>query len=273
MSNIPTSSAPGNDARPAVQVTRPAPGVAMVTLDRPASLNALDGAAVDGLIEAFTELAIADEVTVVVVTGAGRGFCAGADLSTLADGVAAAPPLAIMQYVGKPLRALANLPQVTIAAVDGPAVGAGWGLALACDVRIGGPRARFGATFVRMGLGPDYGLSATLPRAVGRDRALELLTTGRFIEAEEAARLGAVSEVVPDAHARALELAASIAGAPNRTIRSIKQTLVRAESAGIDEVVDVIEANAQARLIEHPHFLADAESWLSRHNGASRPGA
>ena len=238
-----------------------------MTLDRPDSLNALDVTVIDDLTGAFDELADDDTVSVVVVTGAGRSFCSGADLSLLADRVGREPPLEMMRYVGGPLRTLAHLPQVTIAAVNGPAVGAGWGVAMACDIRIAGPDARFGATFVRMGLGPDYGLSATLPMAVGRQRALELLMTGRFVDAPEAARLGLVIEVAECAHTRAVQLAAEIAAVPGRAIRSIKATVDAAHGRGIDDVVDRIEAHAQAALFEHPDFLADSAAWLGRHHG------
>lgn len=237
----------------------------MVTLDRPDSLNALDGTLIDGMVERFTELANDDTVTVVVVTGAGRSFSSGADLSLLADAVAAQPPLQIMRYVGRPLRALAKLPQLTIAAINGPAVGAGWGVAMACDIRIAGPQARFGATFVRMGLGPDFGLSATLPQAVGRQRALELLTTGRFVDAAEAAQIGLVTEVADCAQTRAVQLATDVASVPQRAIRSVKATLRAAQGSGIDDVVDHIEAHAQAALLEHRDFLSDAAAWMSRH--------
>jgi enoyl-CoA hydratase/carnithine racemase len=239
--------------------------VAVVTLDRPDSLNALDGDLIDGMAARFTELAHDETASVVVVTGAGRSFSSGADLSLLADGVGSEPPLEMMRYAGRALRALAKLPQLTIAAVHGPAVGAGWGVAMACDIRIAGPQARFGATFVRMGLGPDYGLSATLPQAVGRQRALELLMTGRFVEAEEAARIGLVTEVARCAQTRALELAADVATIPARAIRSVKTTVQKAEGSDIDDVVDRIEAHAQAALFEHPDFLADAAGWMSRH--------
>jgi enoyl-CoA hydratase/carnithine racemase len=237
----------------------------VVTLDRPDTLNALNGALMDGMVARFGELADDDTVAVVVVTGAGRGFSSGADLSQLADGVSSVPPLEIMHWVGRPLRALANLPQLTIAAVNGPAVGAGWGLAMVCDIRIASPQARFGATFVRRGLGPDYGLSATLPLAVGRQRAVELLMTGRFVDATEAAHIGLVTEIAECAQARAVELATDVACVPQRAIRSVKATLGAAQGSSIDDVIDRIETHAQAALFEHPDFLTDAAAWMSRH--------
>jgi enoyl-CoA hydratase/carnithine racemase len=255
------------DAAGAVRLTRPRPAIALVTLDRPESLNALDSALIDGMATTFTQLSSDDTVSVVVVTGAGRSFSSGADLSLLAEGVAGGPPLEMMRYVGRSLLALAELPQLTLAAVNGPAVGAGWGVAMACDIRIASPQATFGATFVRMGLGPDYGLSATLPQAVGRQRALELLTTGRFVDAAEALHIGLVSEVADCAQARALELAYDVAAVSQRAIRSVKATLRAAQSADMDDVVDRIEAHAQAALFEHPDFLTGAATWMGRHRG------
>ena len=270
MSRFPDRPPPAG-ARRVVRVTQPVAGVAVVTIDRPDSLNALDLAVVDGLSAALTNLADSDDVSVVVLTGAGESFSAGADLSVLSEALASEPPLDLMRRCGIPLRALAHLPQLTIAAVNGPAIGGGWGLAMACDLRIAGPRARFGATFARLGLGPDYGLSATLPRAIGRQRALELLMTGRFISAEQAARIGLVAEVADDVLSRALELATDIVTVPARAIRSIKATLREAENAGMDEVVDRIEAGAQAALFEHTDFGADAAAWISRHRSTPKP--
>lgn len=269
MNTFPARSSIAATQADVVRVGHPAQGVAVVTLDRPASMNALDGALIEALPVTFAEIADDEQVKVVIVTGAGRGFCSGADLSALTDGLRSGPAVEFMRLVGRPLVALAHLPQVTIAAVNGPAIGAGWGLAMACDIRISSTTARFGATFVRMALGPDYGLSHTLPAAVGRERALELLMTGRIIDASEADRIGLTSVVAEDALHEALDRARDIATAPCRTLRSIKATLQRSAGAGIDDVIDEIEAEAQAALFEHPDFLTDAAAWTQRHQHQS----
>lgn len=255
-----------------VRVDRAEPGIAVVTLDRPESLNSLDGAAFEQIPQALSELAADDEVSVVILTGAGKGFCAGADLAYLA-GCVQDPDTSMadtMRSAVQPALALAALPQVTIAAVNGAAVGAGWGLALGCDLRIAGPKAKFGATFVRMGLGPDYGVAQTLPRVVGRERAMELLATGRIIDAHEALRLGAVLSVHDDPLGEALELTRSMTAAPGRALRSLKRSVGLSAERGLAAVIGEIEFDAQVELFEHPDFLADASQWLSKHGATIR---
>ncbi|MBQ1445543.1 MAG: enoyl-CoA hydratase/isomerase family protein [Renibacterium sp.] len=251
-----------------VTIEYPLPSVALVTLNRPESLNAISAELIDDLNAAFTELGSDDEVSVVVLTGAGRGFCSGADLSALGSMLAENSALELMRESCRWEVLLARLPQVTIAAVNGPAIGAGWSMAMACDLRVAGPEARFGATFVRMGLGPDCGLSQTLPRAVGRERAMELLCTGRIIDQAEALRIGLVSTTAEDARSAALALAGNLTAAPGRALRSIKQTLFDAAEASVESVIDEVEARAQAALFDHPDFAAGAAQWMSRHGGA-----
>ena len=260
------------DAPSVVLVTRPAKRIAVVTLNRPNSLNAMDRRVGKQMKAAFTHLADDDEVSVVIVTGAGRGFSSGGDLSDTADSMLHYPPLVVMQETAAAVTPLVHMPQMTIAAVNGPAAGAGWGLAMACDLRIAGPGARFTATFIRMGLGPDFGLSHTLPRSIGRERALELLATGRTVDADEALRLGIVSSVVDDPLTAAIELASTIAASPTRAIRSLKRTLDLSSIADIDTAIEQIEARAQADLFQHPNFHTDAAAWINRHKSkATQP--
>lgn len=256
----------------AVRVERPEPGIAVVTLDRPESLNSLDMAAFVQIPLALWELAADDEVSVVILTGAGKGFCAGADLAYMARCVQDPDTRMgdIMREAVQPALALAALPQVTIAAVNGPAAGAGWGLALGCDLRIAGPTAKFGATFVRMGLGPDYGVAQTLPRIIGRERAMELLATGRIIDASEALRLGAVLAIEDDPLGAALELARSIAAAPGRALRSLKSSVDHAADCDLAAVIGEVEFDAQVELFDHPDFLAGAATWLTKHGAVVR---
>ncbi|NOP95832.1 enoyl-CoA hydratase-related protein [Mycolicibacterium fortuitum] len=264
MTNIPAVSGSGATDSAPVELTRPHPSVVLITLRRTDKLNAIDLDMTDAIEATCESLADEHEVSVVILTGAGRGFSSGADLSSLAAH-AAAGARAMMRTAGRSVRALARLPQLTICAVNGPAVGAGFGLVLACDLRIASPTARFGATFANMGLGPDFGLSRTLPGTVGRHRALELLLSTRLIDATEALRLGLVNEIADDAVERSRELAEQFVRVPLRTIRSIKATLAAAENADFDRVVDQIEAEAQTRLLEHPDFLSDASAWIAPH--------
>lgn len=177
-------------------------GVLTVTLNRPDKLNALTEAAGAALVDVLEAARRDDSVRVVVLTGAGRAFCAGADLArprATADEKRAAPrieQLDEVQWYGRLSLALGEVDKPLIAAVNGPAVGAGFGIALACDIRIAASDARFSSIFIKRGLSPDTGTSYYLPRIIGPARAYEAVYTGRMIGAEEAERIGLVNQVV-----------------------------------------------------------------------------
>lgn len=250
-----------------VLVAKPADHIAVITLNRPEVLNALNEELMDELDRALDRMAGDDDVHVVILTGAGRGFCAGADMAILSVLAESDSTVEMMRDVSRPVQRLRRLPQLTIAAANGPAAGAGWGLVLACDIHIAAASARFGATFAQMGLGPDYGLSRTLPEAVGRERALELFMTARIIDAHEAKDIGAVSAVVEDALGEAMRLATDVVRTPGRTIRSAKRTLRLAAAVDFDTAVEGIEARAQAELFNHPGFTDVAAGWIARVTG------
>src|SRR3954462_15198850 len=176
-------------------------GVRTVTLDRADKLNAVNGSLASSLVAALQGAARDDAVRVVVVTGAGRAFCAGLDLSAppelpTATRIERLDPYA---WVGDWVRNVVACEKPVIAAVNGPAAGAGFGLALACDIRIVAASARMTAGYVRRGLSPDAGVSYFLPRHVGVARASDILMTGRDVDAAEAERIGLAAMVVPDA--------------------------------------------------------------------------
>lgn len=188
-----------------VRVERPRPEVALVTLDRPERLNAMNHELVADLHAALEEIGADTTCRVVVVTGEGRGFCAGLDLKGTgvppgANGLGRAQTsMKAQQHIARLIPRMRALPQPVIAAVNGPAAGGGLALALGADVRIAAQAARFNVAFVRIGLsGCDIGVSWMLPRLIGAARAFELMLTGRLIDAEEAERIGLVLEVVPD---------------------------------------------------------------------------
>lgn len=188
-----------------IELTSPRRGVRVITLNRPERLNAMDHELVTELHRAFDELHADRTVRVAVLTGAGRGFCSGLDMSspfqvpgTEGQGRVQAG-MATQQLIASLVPKMRSLRQPVIAAVNGPAAGGGLALALASDVRLSAPEARFNVAFVRIGLsGCDIGVSWLLPRLIGASRAFELLLTGRIIDAAEADRLGLVSRVVDD---------------------------------------------------------------------------
>ena len=179
---------------------RPREGMALLTLSRPDRLNALTFRMFAELRRCCDDLARDDSVRVVVLTGAGRAFCAGLDLddaATLPD-LSTAEMLRGQESWADAVTAFRRIPQPVVAAVNGVAAGAGFSLALAADVRYASPAARFNAAFVKIGLtGGDCGSSWALPRVVGLGHASEILLTGRMVDADEAARIGLVNRVVP----------------------------------------------------------------------------
>jgi enoyl-CoA hydratase len=205
-----------------VEVTTPAPGIRLLTLNRPTRLNAMTSELISDLHGALDDVAIEPEARVVVLTGAGRGFCAGLDLT----GYGQAPHtehlgptqrgFAVQRHIATLIPHLRSLPQPVIAAVNGPAAGGGFAVVLGSDVRLAAASARFNAAFVRIGLSAcDIGTSWLLPRIVGVARAQELMLTGRIFDAEEALRIGLVVDVVDDdalldaAYAKAGEIMAN----------------------------------------------------------------
>jgi len=197
-----------------VEVSRPAEGVTQLTLNRPEKLNALTYDLVAELHAALDQVDRDQACRVVVLTGAGRGFCAGLDLGgfgTVPGTEDLGRPqqgMAVQQFIAQLVPRLRDTRQPVIAAVNGPCAGGGFALALASDLRICAESARFGTAFVRLGLsGCDIGVSWLLPRLIGASRAWELLLTGRVFDAAEADRLGLVTERVPDDQLMATALA------------------------------------------------------------------
>jgi len=188
-----------------VQRSRPLDGVVQLTLNRPAVLNAMTAELVTDLHAALDDIAVDPSVRVVVLTGAGRGFCAGLDLAGY--GTPPGPPragrpqagLAVQRHIASLITHLKSIPQPVIAAVNGPAAGGGFALVLGSDIRLASSTARFSAAFIKIGLSAcDIGTSWLLPRLVGVARAQELMLTGRVFGADEALRIGLVVEVVDD---------------------------------------------------------------------------
>jgi 2-(1,2-epoxy-1,2-dihydrophenyl)acetyl-CoA isomerase len=219
-------------------LTDVADGVATFTLNRPEALNALNAQLRRELMAAFKAIARDDAVRSVVITGAGRGFCAGADLRGGSD---ERDFRAVLGAEYNPLiAAIRNLPKPVVAAVNGVAAGAGVSLAFAADVIVASEEARFVPAFSRIGLVPDSGLARALVRAVGRHRAFEILMGERQLHAHDAHDLGLVAAVVPaDRLADAAgELAQRLAGGPTVSIGLTKRLLNAVEDATLAESLE-----------------------------------
>jgi len=231
--------------------------VGWITLDRPDQLNAFAGEMRDELLHALLHVQEDPAVRAVVITGAGHAFCAGGDVGRMVElKENGAGPEALQPFLdagSQVVRLIHEMPKPVIAMVNGVAAGAGANLALACDLRIASDRASFAQSFVRVGLCPDWGGTYTLPRIVGQARALELMWTGRRVEAEEAVALGLALEMVPHdrLRPRVSELAARLAAAPTTTLHLVKlamQTTLTQDLEGMFE----FETEAQARCWDSP---------------------
>ncbi|NVI89064.1 enoyl-CoA hydratase/isomerase family protein [Actinomadura sp. BRA 177] len=231
-----------------LELSTPEPGIALLTLSRPERLNAMSAELLAELHRTLDAVAEDPGCRVVVLTGAGRGFCAGLDLTAYDLGSqrerreSPQERLALQKHIAALVPKLRAMPQPVVAAVNGPAAGGGLALALASDVRIAGASARFNVAFVRIGLsGCDIGVSWMLPRLVGASRAFELLLTGRLIDAAEADRIGLVTRVVPDGELleSALETARAIRANSPMGVRMTKEVMwsqleIGSLQAGID---------------------------------------
>jgi len=226
-----------------IDVSR-ASGIVTITMNRPAKKNAANAQMWNDLLDAFRDIAASATDRVVVLTGAGGDFCAGADLTEGGTGAPGQHQLASMRHVGDVALALHRLPMPTIAKVRGVAVGAGCNMALGCDLVVASDNARFSEIFARRGLSIDFGGSWVLPRLIGMHRARELAFLADIISASEAERIGLVNRVVPDAEidefvaAWATRLAAGPPVALSMTKRMLNNSLqVTLEQALDDEGV------------------------------------
>ena len=229
-----------------------AAGIGSVTLNRPEKLNAFDRAMCDELLEALRLLSGSEGVRVITITGAGRAFCAGADLGVLgSEGpalVAAGKDVAL---------ALRAAPQPVLAVVNGAAAGGGANLALACDYRIASEQASIGQVFHKLGLVPDWGGTFFLPRLVGMSKALELVWSARMVPAAEARDLGLFDRVVPHTRlaSEARALAEAWAGQPPSAVRRAKAALYGSDTAALAAMLD-LEITHQNELFATPDVRA-----------------
>ena len=221
-------------------------GVATLTLNRPERLNAMSGEMLDAMLEALPRLADDADVGVIVLTGAGRGFCAGGDVKAMAEGrefggTTLEEKAQALRSQMEVSRWLHELPKPTIAMVRGAAAGAGLSLAMACDLRIAGDSARFATAFARVGYSGDFGGSWFLTQLVGTAKAHELYYTANILDAQQALALNLVNRVVPDAQLeeQTQALAARLARGPRVALRYMKRNMNAAETASLKEMLDL----------------------------------
>ena len=217
-----------------------ASGIVTVTMNRPAKKNAANAQMWDELLETFRAISANPQDRVLVLTGAGGEFCAGADLTGGGTGAPGQHQLAQMRYVGDVAMALHRLPIPTIAKVRGVAVGAGCNMALGCDLVVASESARFSEIFARRGLSIDFGGSWLLPRIVGMHRAKELALLADIISAAEAERIGLVNRVVPDAEIDdfVADWASRLAAGPPIALAMTKRMLDNSLQVTLEEALD-----------------------------------
>jgi enoyl-CoA hydratase/carnithine racemase len=222
--------------------------VALLTLNRPEKMNAFNKPLLADWLAAMTRCERDAAVRAVVITGAGKAFCSGGDIDEMADRVdapAAEQKAYLWEHVYPVARAIRDLSKPVIAAVNGAATGAGMDMALWCDLRVAGERARFAETYIKVGLVPGDGGAWLLPKLIGVGRALELLWTGDAIDARRALELGLVNQVLPDAELveGAIAYAARLARGPAQATGLIKRALYQSLTIDHRTHLDLISSH------------------------------
>jgi enoyl-CoA hydratase/carnithine racemase len=232
-----------------------------ITLNRPDKFNAFTGTMREDLLKYLTEAEHDPAIHVVVITGEGKGFCGGGDvvhMSKIHKTKDVDDFSTILDKVNATARYLHHMRKATIAMVNGPAAGGGANLALGCDIRIGSTACNFTQSFIKIGLGPDWGGSYLLPRIVGPDRAKELIITGRTVDAREALSLGLVHQLVEPSELRAAtdRIAQQLAESSPVAIAAAKGAIAGAPRTELDQALE-FERSAQIRC-----FLSDEAGVL-----------
>lgn len=239
-----------------------ADGVAWLRLNRPQKLNAVSNDMRRALIEALKQVERDAAVRVIVLTGEGRAFCSGADITEFGE---RQPGLDIAGEYSQVLTRLRGIPKPVIAAVNGVCAGIGASFAIACDLRLAAPEASFVLAFVLRGLAVDGGATWMLPRLIGRGKALEMFYTGRPMGAEEAERLGLVNQVIPADQllAKTQELAAALARGPRAALGAIKRSVNYSEEAGFEDAHN-FEFALQGVQLAGPEFKEGLSAFVEK---------
>lgn len=243
-------------------------GARTLTLNRPTAYNSFDRTMKDALLTAVTEAAADDAVRVVVITGAGRAFCAGQDLKEhLARVQAQDPGVAdtVTEFYNPLVTAITSMRKPVVAAVNGVAAGAGASLAFACDLRVAAASASFSMAFAGVALSADTGASYTLPRLIGAGRAMRMMLLGEKVDAAEALRIGLADEVVTDADfpGRVAALAARLAAGPTAAFGWIKASLEHAADGDLASALE-FEDRAQAACFASPDHREALDAFVTK---------
>ena len=244
-------------------------GVGLIRLNRPEKMNAIGALTRQQLGDAIKQAERDESVRVVVLTGSGRAFCSGADVTEMISGGGMRSP----EDVGNVLRneympmltRLRTMPKPVIAAMNGPAVGIGASYALACDIRIAVPEAYIMEAFVNIGLAPDGGVSWLLPRLVGTGVAYEMFFTGQPLSAADAHRLGVINRLVPAdrLEAEVRELAGHLASQPKQAMAAAKRAVNHALESSYEEALE-FESYLQEAQASSPEFVEGVQAFLAK---------
>jgi 2-(1,2-epoxy-1,2-dihydrophenyl)acetyl-CoA isomerase len=243
-------------------------GISTITLDRPDKLNAFAGHMRRDLADALEQAARDRSVRALIITGAGRGFCAGADVAYMAELMERQDTDEFARLLGAGRRvvmAIRDMMKPVIASVNGPAYGAGFNLALACDLRIASTTATFSQSFVKVGLHPDWGGTFFLPRVVPTNLACEMFFLGEAISAERAEQLGIVNRVVPEAELKTetLKLAERLRDAPFRSIAAAKHAVYMSGESSLERMLQY-ETEAQLQCFQSPDAREMVKAFLEK---------
>ena len=242
--------------------------IVKITLNRPEKLNAFVGHMRRDLAEALEEAGSDHTVRVVVITGAGRAFCAGGDVGFMAELVERKDSEEFSRLLGSARRVITAIRQMTkpvVASVNGPAFGAGFNLALACDLRIASTAATFSQSFAKVGLHPDWGGTYFLPRMVTTNKACEMFFLGEVIDAEEALQLGILNRVVPpeELESATRQLAERLRDAPPLAVAAAKQAVYMSHAAELEEMLRY-ENEAQLRCFGSHDGREGLRAWIEK---------
>ncbi len=250
--------------------------IAQITLNRPEARNAYSDEMVAELVASLDRAEADENVRALIITGAGRSFCAGGDLKAMRDrtGMFGGDPIELrrkyLQGIQTIPRRFDSFEKPTIAAINGAAIGAGLGLALACDIRVSSEGAKFGSTFARVGVIPGDGGAYLLNRVVGFARALEMILTARVIDADEALKIDLVHHVVPQEQVleRAGQIASEIAALPPKAVQTAKTALYRSVDRDLETALQITAAlqGLIQRTDEHRQAVDDLLAALGTDN-------